>query len=126
MKKLLIFLSVVIVATLAIGWRSGGWRMAGVFPEDFTFEKNVTIEGTITSTSVTRGQASFTRNVIVDTVPGVTGVSTNSFILLTAKKSTALTGGLTWTYLAAESILVHVLAADTTGAALTYCWFRVE
>jgi hypothetical protein len=87
---------------------------------------NFTARGLIASTSITRGQATFTRNTIVDTVPGVTGVSTNSFITVTGKMGAALNSGLTWEYLNTDSILVHILEDDTTGQAVTYCWIRME
>jgi hypothetical protein len=103
-KKLLIVLSLVSLTVFFVGFRTDGYR---------------------TGISLS-GQATFTRNVLVDTVPGIKGVSTNSTVLVVAKRTTALTGGLTWSYLAAESILVHVLAADTTGAGIVYCWFYVE
>jgi hypothetical protein len=80
----------------------------------------------ITGSSLTRGQATFSAVCLIDTVV-VAGVTTNSFVFLTVKSTTAPTSDLSWAYLNTDSITVHCLAADTVLLRINpYCWFRIE
>lgn len=109
-------------------WAMGDYDITGLekIETDSATIGDLTVSSKLTSTSVTRGQATFTADALDDTVAGIIGVSTNSIILLTPKMAKALTGQLSWTYLNTDSILVRVLAADTVARQVTYSWFRIE
>jgi parallel beta-helix repeat protein len=86
----------------------------------------IKISGIIASTNTTRGQATFSAICLIDTVI-VSGVTTNSFVFLTVKSTTAPTSDLSWAYLNTDSITVHCLAADTAMLRQNpYSWFRIE